>query len=143
MRAVLDANVLISALLSSGGAPRRVLEAWQAGAFELITSARLLEELRRALDYPKLRRYVSVDEADEFIEWLRRSCTVVKDPDAPPPIRSTDPGDDYLIALAAAANALLVSGDSHLLSLADELPRDAFPIHAPAAFLKELERPTS
>jgi hypothetical protein len=32
------------------------------------------------------------------------------------------PGDDYLIALAAAERAMLVSGDKHLLALAEQLP---------------------
>jgi predicted nucleic acid-binding protein len=44
-------------------------------------------------------------------------------PDAPTSAgRSADPGDDYLLGLAEAARAVLVSGDRHLLKLADELP---------------------
>jgi predicted nucleic acid-binding protein len=37
-------------------------------------------------------------------------------------MHSEDPGDDYLLALAEHRNALLVSGDPHLLALAKELP---------------------
>jgi uncharacterized protein len=47
---------------------------------------------------------------------------------------STDPGDDYLLALARAERAVLVSGDAHLLALADRLP-----IHSARAFLGKLE----
>ena len=43
------------------------------------------------------------------------------------------PGDDYLIALAAAERALLVSGDVHLTSL---VPR--VPVRTPAEFLADL-----
>jgi len=39
------------------------------------------------------------------------------DPGGEPPVRSPDPGDDYLLALAAAQCAALVSGDGDLLSL--------------------------
>jgi len=47
---------------------------------------------------------------------------VALDPDDPPPVRSANPGDDHLVALAATQQAMLVSGDSHLLALADALP---------------------
>lgn len=58
----------------------------------------------------------------ESSTWLRRSATVVDDPGAPPPLRSRDPGDDYLVALAATAPAALVTGDRHLLSLDTAMP---------------------
>ncbi len=134
MRAVLDANVIISALLSRSGSPALVLRAWQDGQFELIVSPLLLAELGRALDYPKLRRRIPAEEAEAVLDWLGRVATVAPDPEGPPPIRSRDPGDDYLPALAAAEHALLVSGDEHLLSVMGESP-----VHAPASFLSLLE----
>ena len=135
MRAVLDVNVLISALLARGGAPARVVLAWQRGEFELIVSPLLLAELQRALAYPKLRRAIRADEAADFVRWLTRTAVLAPDPDGPPATPSVDPGDDYLLALAAAQHAVLVSGDDHLLALAAELP-----IHAPASFLALLEQ---
>jgi putative PIN family toxin of toxin-antitoxin system len=138
VRAVLDANVMISALLSRSGSPAVVFRAWQDGQFELIVSPLLLAELERALAYPKLRRRISAVEAAALLDWLRRAATVASDPDGPPPIRSRDPGDDYLLALAAAEDALLVSGDEHLLSLEGSLA-GRLPIHSPAAFLELLE----
>ena len=136
MRAVLDANVLISAILSPRGTPARLVLAWQAGAFDLVVSPLLLAEVRRALAYPKLERLVSPADADAFINWLSRSATLVVDPSGPPPVRSDDPDDDYLIALAAAERALLVSGDAHLTSLANRVP-----IRMPAEFILELGGP--
>lgn len=130
MRAVLDPNVLISALLAPAGKPAAILRAWSAGAFELVASQLLLAELERALAYPKLRARIHESEAGAVVEWLRRSATVVSDPDAPPTRASEDPGDDYLIALAEHERAALVSGDRHLLELAGDLP-----IYAPADFL--------
>ena len=134
MRAVLDANVLISAILSPRGTPARLLLAWQAGAFDLVVSPALLEELRRALAYPKFERLVPPADAESFVAWIGRSALLAADPDGEPPVHSVDPADDYLITLAAAERAVLVSGDAHLTVLADR-----FPVRTPAQFLASLE----
>lgn len=134
MRAVLDANVLISAVLSPRGSPARLLPSWQAGAFELVVSPQLLAELRRALGYPKLARLVPPADADAFAAWLGRAAHLAADPPGPPPVRSEDPADDYVVALAAAERAVLVSGDGHLTAMAGRIP-----VRTPAEFLAELE----
>jgi len=77
-----------------------------------------------------LRRRIAPEEADRIAEWFANSAISVKDPTEPPPIRSPDPGDDYLIALAAHVEAALVSGDVHLLRLAGD-----FPIFSPGRLL--------
>lgn len=130
MRVVLDVNVLISALLNQHGAPARLVSAWLDGVFELVLSPHLNEELRRALAYPKLRRRVPEVDAAEYLEILARGASLVPDPAAPPPFTSADAEDDYLIALAASTGSLLVTGDGHLLELADRAP-----IHTPAELL--------
>ena len=122
MRAVLDPNVLISSVLSPSGSPARLLRAWLEGSFELVVSQLLLSELARALEYPKLRRRIPPEDASAFVEWLGYSAELVPDPKGPPSVRSPDPDDDYLISLAEAERAALVSGDSHLLGLAEEIP---------------------
>lgn len=122
MRVVLDVNVLVSALLAPTGAPARILIAWLDGAFELVISPHLLDELRRVLAYPKIRERVDVDDAVRFVSLVEQQAVLVGDPEGTPPIRSADPGDDYLIALAAETDALLVSGDGHLTSLIDRAP---------------------
>lgn len=130
MRAVLDASVLISAILSPRGTPARLLLAWQAGAFDLVVSPALLAELRRALAYPKLGRLVPPADADAFVAWIGRSALLAADPDGVPPVHAVDPADGCLIALAAMERAVLVSGDAHLTVLADR-----FPVRTPAQFL--------
>jgi uncharacterized protein len=134
LRAVLDPNVIISALLTPAGTPAAIVRAWSTGAFELVASPLLLAELERALAYPKLRTRVHETEATAVVEWLGRSASIVPDPGEPAPRGSADPGDDYLIALAAHEHAALVSGDRHLLELATELP-----IYPPADFLALLD----
>lgn len=122
MRAILDPNVIISALLSRDGTPAKVLRAWLEGRFELIVSPLLLKELERALAYPKLAERINPEEAAALIDWLRREAILVDEPAGPPTSRSEDPGDDYLLALAETERAALVSGDRHLLALTSELP---------------------
>jgi len=131
MWAVLDPNVFISALLSPTGRAAEVVRAWQRGEFEVVVSPLLVEELERALAYPKLRRRIPEDDARGFLEWIREAATLVADPDDEPPVRSSDSGDDYLIALAASRRAILVSGDGHLVDLGREIP-----VEAPVRFLE-------
>ena len=135
MRAVLDPNVLISALLSRDGSPARVLRSWLDGELELIVSDKLLAELERALTYPKLRKRITPAEGAQFVELLRQGANLRPDPSEPPSVRSADVDDDYLIALAENTRALLVSGDRHLLALAK-----AAPIFSPTRFLAELAK---
>jgi len=135
VRAVLDPNILIAALLSSRDAPAQIVSRWRAGDFELIVSEALLAELARALAYPKLRAHIPPGSASEFVSLLRHYAVLAPDP-AAPERRSSDPGDDYLIALAESERAVLVSGDRHLLELADALP-----IRTARAFIEKLAQP--
>lgn len=105
MRAVLDANVHISALLSAAGTPAQILRAFVEGRFELVVSPKLLSELQRALGDPKLQRYIDAEESLQYIAWLREAAVLVEDPGGDPPARSADPEDDYLLVLAASQQA--------------------------------------
>ena len=133
MRAVLDPNVIISAVLAPAGTPAKLLRGWLDGVYELVVSPRLLDELERAFGYSKIRARVTRDDAEELVELLRADGDLCDDPPDPPAIRSSDPGDDYLISLAEAAGAVIVSGDRHLLDLQGRLP-----VYSPAAFLELL-----
>lgn len=132
MRAVIDPNVIISGVLSADGAPAQVLKAWRAGKFEAVVSAQLLAELGRALAYPKLRARIT--EAEQLMGWISEAALNVDDPKPHPTVHSVDSGDDYLIALAAAHNAALVSGDQHLLQLSGKIP-----VYTAAAFVRLIE----
>ena len=134
MRAVLDPNILIAALLSRSGAPGQIIARWLAGEFELVVSESLLAELKRALAYPKLLARISPEEGAEFIFVLAHAAILAPDPSGSPG-RSADPDDDYLLTLAESERAVLVSGDRHLLDLAAGLP-----IQTARAFLETLER---
>ncbi len=132
MRVVVDPNVIIAALLSPGGGPAQIMRRWLTAEFELVVSEALLDELERALAYPRLRRRIAREEARELVSLLREGAVLASDPDSGR-YRSADPGDDYLLALAERERAVLVSGDRHLLDLAGELP-----IESPRTFLGRL-----
>jgi putative toxin-antitoxin system toxin component, PIN family len=121
-RAVLDPSVLVSALITPAGTPAKLLEEARAGGLELVVSPLLLQELEEVLEREKFRRYVDLDTVGDYIDLLRREALLAADPEGPPPLRCADPDDDYLIALAHDCSAVLVSGDTHLLDLADKAP---------------------
>jgi putative PIN family toxin of toxin-antitoxin system len=55
MRVVLDTNILFSALISPHGPPAAIYRAWRLARFQLVTSRRQLDEIRRASRYPKFQ----------------------------------------------------------------------------------------
>ena len=99
-------------------------------------SSALLGELERVLGYPKIATRISPDEARELLDVLRLQAGIIADPDSPPLPLSPDPHDDYLICLGEAATAVIVSGDSDLLGLADQIT-----VYTPTAFLAQLTQP--
>lgn len=137
MRVVIDPNVLVSAAISSAGQPRAIVNAWTEERFELIASPAVIEELRDVLHRPKLRRWISLDLADAFVDGLAEDATIVADPPALPGV-SRDPDDDYLVALARATGVdYLVSGDRDLLDLEDPDP----PVLSPRQFAEMMGLP--
>jgi len=134
-RAVLDPNVLISAFISRrGSSPDRIVRAWREGAFELVVSPQLIAELTDVLARPKFALQAADGRAEAYIAALAGDAIQVDDP-PDPPVASPDRGDDYLIALARAAQAhVIVSGDSHLTQLTDLAP----PVLTPRQFVEQL-----
>ena len=133
-RVILDVNVYVAALLSPAGTPAQVLLAWTSDRYELIVSPQLLAELERVLRRPKFRRSISDAETTALVTALREAATVVPDPPSAPGL-TPDPKDDYLVALARAADAdCIVSGDVHLTGLEDARP----PVLSPRPFLDQL-----
>ena len=121
-RVVLDPGVLVSALITPDGSPAKLLREVRTGGLELVVSPLLLEELEGVLGRQKFRRYVDLDAVHEYIDLLRREALAVPDPEGPSSLRSADPDDDYLIGLAQSQNAVLVSGDKHLLEIGGGAP---------------------
>ena len=117
MRLVLDTNVVIAGLLWQGP-PQQLLAAAIDDRLELFTSVILLEELARALTYPRFTRRLLQYETSThtLVEHYAALANTISAPAIPSTVR--DPDDDAVLACALAAHAeLIVSGDQDLLSL--------------------------
>lgn len=123
VQAVVDPSVIVAGLVARGGPCTRLLLEFRAGAFDLVTSPRLLGELDGLLERPAIRPYVTEAEQAALDDLLAQEATLVDDPPPSGTPLGDDPGDEYLIALARAAGArAIVSGDPHLAALASRFP---------------------
>jgi uncharacterized protein len=122
LRVVVDPGVLVSALISDRGSPRELVRRWIDGELEFVVCPLLLDELRTVLLRRAFRKYVAADDAVAFVEFLRLTASMKRDPEAQPGL-TPDPKDDYLVALARTTAAdCVVSGDAHLTGLPDPAP---------------------
>ena len=137
-RVVLDTNVLLSALVFSGGVMARFRHGWTTGRIQPYASKETIQELIRVLANNKFKLDMAAQEALladylPFAHVAEQTLTVV--PAGLPTCR--DPKDQMFLDLAASAKVdFLVTGDQDLLVLADT-PRLAFRIIQPVDFLTQ------
>ena len=117
IRAVLDTNVLVSALLF-GGRLEGLRRAWRAGRLRFVLSRETADELLRVMAYPKFR-LTRAEITSLFDTELLPFADVVELPASKRRKRwSRDPEDDKFIRCAQAGKcARLVTGDDDLLTL--------------------------
>ncbi len=128
-RAVVDSNVLISAI-AFGGKPEEIRRLADRGEIEICLSPFILDEVRRVLTAPKF----SVPEAvvGAYLEFLRYTEV---DPGERRLGVSRDPDDDPILECADACGAeFTITGDRDLLDLR---AHGAARICSPADFLAE------
>lgn len=114
---VLDTNVVLSALIFSGGRLQWLRHAWQHRQLAPVVNQLTVIELLRVLAYPKFR--LGPAEREELLAEYLPSCELVspQEPLGLPPVR--DAADAMFLQLACTANVTyLVTGDMDLLSLA-------------------------
>jgi putative PIN family toxin of toxin-antitoxin system len=119
MKVVLDTNVIVSAVLSRGSPPDLILRAWRRGAFQLVASRLLLDELEVVLSRPHVAERLgwSLRQRGAFIAALEEGCVIVA-PERVLRAVQRDPPDNRVLEAAVAARAdYVVSGDQHLLEL--------------------------
>jgi putative PIN family toxin of toxin-antitoxin system len=115
LKAVIDANVWVSALLNPGKA-QDIKKCFELGLFELYNSKVLLEELLHVLARPKLASRIKSKQATRLLQVIERKATMVKI--QPIAATSRDPKDDPYLACAQASQCdFLVTGDKDLLIL--------------------------
>jgi hypothetical protein len=139
LRAVLDANVFVSALIRPQGPPGRILASFLEGrAFELVVSASIFDELRRCLNYPRVRRRIAATDEDLDL-WVAALDLIAEPTEGTLEVRAVvnDPDDDkYLVAALEGRAQFIVSGDQHLL---DMRTYEGVQIVTPSAFLRLLQ----
>lgn len=134
MRVVLDANVIVSALISTKGAPAQIVAHWQAEGFEVVVSPAIVQELDRVLHYPKLQQRYHLREGhvQRFLRLLAGQAIQVV-PSQELTVIERDPTDNrYLECALAGDAAIIVTGDQHLLDLG---AYEGIQILTPAGFL--------
>lgn len=119
-RVVIDANVLLSALVGHPeAAPAILLEAIHDHAVEIVACPTLIAEVRDNLAAPYFRALLDESEAEQAVIAIERIALTREDPVDPEAVLR-DSGDDYLLALARDADAeAIVTGDKDLLDHAD------------------------
>lgn len=118
LRAVLDANVYVSAFVRPEGPPGQIVERLLRNqAFELVLSAEIVEEVLQALAYPKVLKAARTKvEPDLWFEDILMLAEFVADQPIEPV--SEDRDDDKYIAAAIEGRAsFVVSGDPDLLDM--------------------------
>lgn len=111
---VLDTNNLISALGWRGN-PRHIFEKVVDGTFELILSAKQINELLRVLEYQKFK--FTNEQKSRFISILFEISTLIETEHSLDIIKE-DPSDNMLLESATEGKAnYIITGDAHLLKL--------------------------
>ena len=129
MRAVIDDNVIVSALLADG-VPRTVFNKLLDTGTILI-SVPILLELADVLGRSKFEKYITYDERMRFLVGYLKDAEMTEVTEEIDICR--DPKDNMLLELAVSGDAdYLITGDSDLLDLD---PFRGVEIFAPREFL--------
>jgi uncharacterized protein len=118
VRAVIDTNVLVAAMLWHGP-PHVLLEHVRASTLSLVSSPALLAELTDVLGRTKFDAILTRTNIsrERVLAEARQLAEIIDPPPLPQPV-CRDPDDDQVLALAIAAKVeLIVSGDEDLLDL--------------------------
>lgn len=134
-RAVLDTNVLISALHFRNSLLSGIWPPLDAGRYVLVLSPAILAETMEKLRDKFLWEEGEISAAAKAIIRKAEVFHPKTVPDAVP----DDPDDNHIIACAVEGRAdLIVSGDRHLLALGEYA---GIPIVRPADFLRTVGQP--
>lgn len=109
MLAVVDTNIWVSAFLSPGGTPAKLLTEFKRGRLALMVCEEIEAEYREVLYRPQFK--ISVSLLDAFLQRVREESLRVR---SLPKIDLSlpDPDDAVFIAVAKAANCPIVTGNA-------------------------------
>lgn len=133
IRAVLDTNILVSNLLSSG--PARSIVGVVGTRFHLVLSAAILLEVEDVLKRPRIATRIALTDAERvgYVNALLAISDEIVPGLVVVPDFDPDPKDTHLLACAIESHAdYLVTGDASVLNLGSY---HATKIITPRAFL--------
>jgi hypothetical protein len=138
IKAVLDANIFVSAVLKPAGNPGRIIDMAKRDRFKLLLSPDILAEVETVFSYPRLKKL-----HNKTPKWIKDFLTELTDKAEITPgnvvveaIRN-DPSDNIYLSCALEGRAdFIVSGDQHLKDLE---VFQGIPIVSPAEFLEVME----
>lgn len=136
MRAVIDTNVLVSAVILPTSRVGAVILYLGMGAFTPLYCLEMLEELTNVLARPRIRKKydISPNYIRNVLDLILLRGQLIEPGERVTVCR--DPKDDIFLSVALAGTAdVLVSGDEDLLALH---PFRGIRIIGPSAFLAEL-----
>lgn len=111
-RLVVDTNIIVSGLISTGTNPSKIIDAIKKKKFFLLISDEVVSEYLRVLEYPHIRKYKKI--TDETISHLTalfinegERVEILNEITASP-----DPDDDKFLSLAVEGKAdYIITGD--------------------------------
>lgn len=124
MRVVIDTNIWLSGLMLPASVPGRLIRAVASGDVVAVTSDPLLQEIGTALQYPKVRKRITLSDAElsRFLAELRYVTDVVDISGVAARVPK-DRRDDIVLATFLAGGAeYLISGDTDLNDLRQTFP---------------------
>ncbi len=113
-KVIIDTNIWISFLI--GKHLKGLHRIIASNAIKIITCKEQLAELAEVFQKPKISKYFTTDEVNEFFKLLD-DCSLIGEIESEVTI-CRDPKDNYLLALAKDAGAnYIISSDNDLLTL--------------------------
>ena len=119
MRVVIDTNLWLSGLMLPGSVPGRIVRAASMAQIMAVLSEPMLQELRLAFHYPRVRPRIALseEELERYLAELRYIAEMVDIAGSTARV-PRDRRDDIVLATYLAGGAdYLLTGDDDLLSL--------------------------
>ena len=107
-RAVLDANIVISFLLTREQTISSIFDSWEKQEIDLLISEEIFEEIGALLEYKKIKKLIDPWERAALLKKLKLQAVFVK-------VKTKD--NKYLECAVNGWADFIVSEDKHLLNL--------------------------
>jgi hypothetical protein len=134
MRLVLDTNIYVSSLISGKGNPAKIVNWWLSGAFEVLVTQAIIDEILRVTGYERIqKKYAAVRENRlEFAALIADQAVWVEATEQIDVVAADESDNRYLECAVAGSAQYIVTGDVHLLDLK---VHEGIRILTPAAFV--------